>query len=160
MSARRGWRLGLDNHTVDGGLQAFGLSPSPDAGADVVEESPLEVRVQRGEGLTTVRVAGEVDLGTAARLRTILADELAAGPSTLVIDLDQVSFFTSLGLTALALAQRDAQERSIDLRVVATTRATLRPMQITGMIDDLAVYDSYAEAIAGVTAPDPQLRRN
>jgi anti-anti-sigma factor len=110
--------------------------------------------------MTTVRVAGEVDLGTAARLRTILADELAAKPSTLVIDLDQVSFFTSLGLTALALAQRDAQERNIDLRVVATTRATLRPMQITGMIDDLAVYDSYAEAVASVPAADPHLRRN
>jgi anti-sigma B factor antagonist len=160
MSTRRGWRLGLDNHTVDGGPQAHGLSISPDASADVVEESLLEVHVQRGEGLTTVRVAGEVDLGTAARLRTILADELAAKPSTLVIDLDQVSFFTSLGLTALALAQRDAQERNIDLRVVATTRATLRPMQITGMIDDLAVYDSYAAAIAGVLTADPHLRRN
>lgn len=104
-----------------------------------------------------MRVAGEVDLGTAERLRTIIADELAAAPSTLVIDLDQVSFFTSLGLTALALAQRYAEERNVDLRVVATTRATLRPMQITGMIDDLAVYDSYAEAIAGAPAVDPHV---
>ena len=54
---------------------------------------------------------------TSAPRRTILADELAAEPSdTLVVDLDQVSFFTSLGLTALALAQRDARERGIDLR--------------------------------------------
>ena len=153
----------MDNHTVGDGPQALGLSPAPDANAELAEESPLEVHVQRSEGLTTVRVAGEVDLGTAARLRTILADELAAEPSTLVVDLDQVSFFTSLGLTALALAQRDARERGIDLRVVATTRATLRPMQITGMIDDLAVYDSYAEAIAGLTTVDPHvppLRRN
>ena len=160
MSPRRGWRLGLDNHMADGGPQALGLSPAPDASPGIGDESPLEVHVQRGNGLTTVRVAGEVDLGTAARLRTILADEQAAKPSTLVIDLDQVSFFTSLGLTALALAQRDAQERNIDLRVVATTRATLRPMQITGMIDDLAVYDSYAEAVASVPTADPHLRRN
>jgi hypothetical protein len=33
-------------------------------------------------------------------------------------------------------------------------------MQITGMIDDLAVYDSYAEAIAGVRTVDPHRPRN
>ena len=138
----------MDIDGVDG-PPAVALSPQPDADADPVDDELLEVAVQHVDGVTTVQVAGEVDLGTAPRLRTILANELADRPTMLVIDLDRVRFFTSLGLTALALAQREARERNIDLRVVATSRVTLRPMQITGMIDDLAVFGSHADALAG-----------
>lgn len=96
-----------------------------------------------------VAVGGEIDLVTAARLEQALASAVAARPRVLVVDLDGVEFFTSVGLTALALVQRAAAERHIELRVVATGRATLRPLEITGMLDDLALYPSRAEALAG-----------
>ncbi|NMH99501.1 STAS domain-containing protein [Pseudonocardia acidicola] len=109
---------------------------------------------REGDAVVVV-VGGEIDLVTGARLGDTLTAELTAGPKVLVVDLEQVRFFTSVGLTALALAQRMAQERGVDLRVVATTRTTLRPLQITGMVDDLAIYPSRTDALSGCSGAEP-----
>jgi anti-sigma B factor antagonist len=112
------------------------------------DEEMMSLTVLHDGGVVIVAVTGEIDLATAAGLRDALSAELAAGPDVLIIDLDGVEFFTSVGLTTLALTQRSAQERGVTLRVIATSRATLRPLQITGMADDLALYASRADAIA------------
>lgn len=117
--------------------------------ADEVPAELLTLSVERFGGAVAVIVGGEIDLATAAPLNEVLTREIAACPEVLVVDLDAVRFFTTVGLTAVALAQRAAQENRIDFRVVATNRATLRPLQITGMADDLALYPSRTEALAG-----------
>jgi anti-anti-sigma factor len=113
------------------------------------EPELLRVSVVRDRGVVVVELAGEVDLVTGARLRAAMATELAARPPVLVIDLDDVLFFSSVGLSSLALAQRDAVELGVELRVVATSNRTLRPLQITGMSEALAIYASRAAALAG-----------
>ena len=112
------------------------------------DEEMMSLTVLHDGGAVIVAVTGEIDLATAAGLRDALSAELAAGPDVLIVDLDGVEFFTSVGLTTLALTQRSAEERGVALRVIATSRATLRPLQITGMADDLALYASRADAIA------------
>lgn len=125
---------------------------APDAHGDPADL--MSLTVERYAGAIAVVVGGEIDLSTAARLNEVLTAQIGAGPEVLVVDLDEVLFFTTVGLTAVALAQRAAQERGVDYRVVATTRATLRPLQITGMADDLALYPSRAAALAGLTVDD------
>ncbi len=125
-----------------------------DGVADIAAEKMLGLEVQRYGEAVTVVVSGEIDLLTADRLKATLADEISAGPKILVIDLDGVQFFGSMGLSALALTQRAARERGVDLRVVTSGRATLRPLQITGMLDHLAVYASRSEALAGCSGRD------
>jgi anti-sigma B factor antagonist len=113
-----------------------------------MDEDMMSLTVLHDGGTVIVAVTGEIDLATAASLRDALTAELAAGPDVLIVDLDGVEFFTSVGLTTLALTQRAAKERGVALRVIATSRATLRPLQITGMADDLALYASRADALA------------
>jgi anti-sigma B factor antagonist len=104
-----------------------------------------------------VVVAGEIDMLTAARMQETLIAQLRPCPKMMVVDLDGVCFLGSMGLTALALTQRVAREQAVELRLVATSRATLRPLEITGMACDLAVYPSRAEALAdgSGSGPDP-----
>jgi anti-sigma B factor antagonist len=117
-----------------------------------VDEEVMTLGVEHVGDVVVVTVGGEIDLVTAARLNDTLGAALAARPRALVIDLDRVQFFTSVGLTALALAQRTAGERGVDLRVVAATRIVLRPLQITGMADDLAIHPTRTDALAAVGA--------
>lgn len=107
-----------------------------------------------GEAVLVV-VSGEIDVVTADRLNATLTAAADEGPKILVVDLEKVQFFGSTGLTALALTQRAARERGVELRVVATSRSTLLPLRITGMMDSLAVYASRAEALAGCFGEEP-----
>ena len=84
---------------------------------------------------STVRVTavGEIDSTSAPVLRqqldTLLEDDL----QELVIDLGQVSFLDSAGLCVLANAHRRAARQDVRMRVLASSRAVVRPLQITGL---------------------------
>ena len=121
------------------------INPLLRAGPD--GDNAMTVRVEHLGRTTVVAIAGEIDLVTAAGLDETLQAELEAEPAVLVLDLTGVDFFTSVGLTAVALAQRGAEERGIALRVVADSRRVLRPLQITGMDRTLALHPSRAAAL-------------
>ena len=85
-------------------------------------------------GSSAVLVAsGEIDSTSAPVLRqhldTLLEDDL----QELVIDLGQVSFLDSAGLCVLANAHRRAARQDVRMRVLASSRAVVRPLQITGL---------------------------
>jgi anti-sigma B factor antagonist len=84
-------------------------------------------------------VTGEVDSSTAPSLRAVVDSAFADRVRTLTVDLDGVTFLDSAGLCVLAAAHRRAAEDGVLLRVVASTRAVIRPLQITGLYDLLAV---------------------
>jgi anti-anti-sigma factor len=113
----------------------------------VADVDDMTVTVLRDADSVSIIVTGEIDLLTVPRLSDTLSSEMAEKPSILVVDLDGVSFLSSVGITALALAEREARKKKINLRVVASGRITLRPLQITGMTEQLAVYASRPEAL-------------
>ncbi len=84
-------------------------------------------------------VVGELDSSTAPSLHAAVDSALADRVRTLTVDLDGVTFLDSAGLCVLARAHRRAAEDGVLLRVVASTRAVIRPLQITGLYDVLAV---------------------
>lgn len=83
----------------------------------------------------TVRViaAGEVDSSSAPVLDGHLTGVLETSPGELVVDLCAVTFLDSAGLCVLATAHRRAGEKQIAMRVLASSRAVVRPLQITGL---------------------------
>ena len=84
-------------------------------------------------------VTGEVDSSTAPSLRAVVDTAFADRARSLTIDLEGVTFLDSAGLCVLAAAHRRAAEDGVVLRVVASGRAVVRPLQITGLYDLLAV---------------------
>ncbi|MGY1633308.1 STAS domain-containing protein [Geodermatophilus sp. SYSU D01186] len=99
------------------------------------------VTIDVARSATSVRLAvsGEVDSSTAPALRDAVDDAFAAGAGEIVVDLDAVTFLDSAGLCVLAGAHRRGEEDGVRLRVLASGRAVIRPLQITGLWELLAV---------------------
>jgi anti-sigma B factor antagonist len=90
---------------------------------------------------------GDVDLHTAPTVREALDSALARRPRRLVVDLSAVRFLNSAGLLVLLDGHRSAPAHT-DVRLVATTRATWRPLQITRVHEHLVIHASRAAAVA------------
>ena len=82
-----------------------------------------------------VRAAGEIDSTTAPLLSQHLTELLESQVRELTVDLRGVSFLDSAGLCVLATAHRRAVRQDVRLRVLASSRAVVRPLQITGLWD-------------------------
>ncbi len=122
-------------------------SAGGDGGLPVRPSPPLTVAVER-LGRTVVLVAdGDVDLYTAPVLHRAIESALDAGPRRLVVDLTLVRFLNSAGLEVLLAARRRAG-KDTDLRLVATTRAVWRPLQVTRLHEQLIIHASLPAAIA------------
>jgi anti-sigma B factor antagonist len=91
----------------------------------------------------TVRAAGEIDSTTAPLLNQRLDALLDTDVRELTVDLGRVTFLDSAGLCVLATTHRRAGRQDVRLRVLATSRAVVRPLQITGLWDLL-----HAEQVA------------
>ncbi|WP_233598896.1 MULTISPECIES: STAS domain-containing protein [unclassified Amycolatopsis] len=99
-------------------------------------------------GRTTVLVVdGDLDLNTAPTARQAIESALNHRPRRLIVDLSLVRFLNSTGLEVLLAAHRQATPHT-DLRLVASTRAVWRPLQITRLHEHLVIHDSRSAAIA------------
>lgn len=105
---------------------------------------------------------GEVDTLTAPRLESVLDEVLdtarrsraAAGRrSTVVVDLSGVVFLSSSGLATLIRGARRASAADVPLRLVAATRAVVRPLAITGA-DALFDIDTDLASALAASWPD------
>jgi len=118
----------------------------PDVSSDTAEapfDDVITLSTQAGEnGAVTVRVVGEVDTFTAPVLRSSLDSQLEQSPRELIIDLAGVQFLGSAGLAVLVETQKAARSRDVALRLIATTRAVTRPLEVTGLIDLFTIADS------------------
>lgn len=119
-----------------------------DAREPPIRRNPLlTVATERCGRALVLLVDGDMDLHTAPLVRQALESALSRRPRRLVVDLSLVRFLNTAGLEVLLAAHRQAAPRT-DLRVVAATRATWRPIQITRLHEQLAIHTSRAEAIA------------
>lgn len=86
-----------------------------------------------------VTATGEIDSTSAPVLKDRLDALLDTGARDLVIDLTGVTFLDSAGLCVLAATYRRASGDGHRMRVLASSRAVIRPLQITGLLDLLQV---------------------
>ncbi len=92
----------------------------------------LTVEVSEPAPFARIAAAGEIDSSSAPLLREQLEALLDGTLSELTIDLSAVTFLDSAGLCVLAAAHRRAGT-DVRLRVLASSRAVIRPLQITGL---------------------------
>jgi anti-sigma B factor antagonist len=109
-----------------------------------IDPTRIDVRAATSSAGTTVRVSGEVDSTTAPGLGNCLLEVIARpGDGTVELDLRGVTFLDSAGLSALATAHRAAQAAGRELQMrCGTTRAVVRPLQITGLWTVFTVVDA------------------
>jgi anti-anti-sigma factor len=95
----------------------------------------------------TLALAGELDVGTQAATSALIAEALATAPRVLVLDLREVDFLGSTGISVLIEAQRAAAARNTAICLVATRRATLLPLELTGLTTMFPVFPSPEDAL-------------
>lgn len=118
-------------------------------------ETELRVWVDEVAGHTVVvYVAGEVDMATAPELEDHLGAVCARvnPPQRVVIDLRRVEYLASAGLASLVSAHARCRQREVVLVVLATNRAVLQPLQITGLDRPLHVASTLEAALP---SPEP-----
>ena len=126
-------------------LPAGGQSDVPNEGTEAPFDDVITLSTSTdANGTVTVTVVGEVDTFTAPVLRSTLDGQLEQQPRELVIDLSGVQFLGSAGLAVLVETQKSSRAREVDLRLIATTRAVTRPLEVTGLIDLFTIADSTA----------------
>ncbi|WP_435156137.1 STAS domain-containing protein [Amycolatopsis sacchari] len=101
---------------------------------------------KHGQG-AVLAVSGDIDMVTAPEFEKQLLAAVRERPGTLVVDLGGVEFLGSAGLTALVAAHQEAADHT-KLRVVATSSATARPLQLTGLDQEIPVFATRDEALA------------
>ncbi len=94
-------------------------------------ELKIDTRFEHGYTIVTPR--GEVDLSTVEAFRAVLNELLIQGRAHLLVDLDETSFFDSLGFGALVGARRRAQAFNGSLGIVCSNERILRLFEITAL---------------------------
>ena len=84
-------------------------------------------------GYTIVTPHGEIDLSTVETFREVLNELLIQGRVHVLVDLDETTFFDSLGFGALVGARRKAQAFNGSLGIVCSHERILRLFEITAL---------------------------
>lgn len=92
----------------------------------------LELSASNTGVSTVVRVAGEVDLLTASRFEEFLLDQLAGTHTVLMLDLADVTYLGSAGLSVLLSVRRECERRRVDLVLGQCSRIVLRAFEVSG----------------------------
>lgn len=108
----------------------------------------LTVTTSQQDDVCVVTVSGEVDVHTAAQLRATLDDEIAAGHTKIVLDLDDVGFLDSTGLGVLVGRLKLVRNHSGWLRIVCSNDRVMRVFRITGLDKVFGIHPSVADAVA------------
>ena len=95
-----------------------------------------------------LRIAGEIDVYTAPKLRQQVIDLVDDGTRHIVADLRGVDFLDSTGLGALVGSLKRLRQRQGSLRLVISGGRILQLFQITGLTNAFALHTSVLDAIS------------
>ena len=89
--------------------------------------------VDNTEGTVVLRLQGELDMATAPGLARDLHTALDARPSTLALDLSELTFLDSTGIRVLITASRRAEDQGCSFVLRSPRRSVLKALRLTGV---------------------------
>jgi len=101
--------------------------------------------------LAIATIVGDVDMQTAPPLRSGALEIIQQGHPRLVLDLAQVGFCDSAGLSAIIGIWHAAHEAGGSLSLAAVPDRLMRMLSMTGVDSLLPVHATTAEAVAALT---------
>ncbi|WP_024873761.1 STAS domain-containing protein [Saccharomonospora piscinae] len=108
-------------------------------------------RITHHDAITVLHLHGELDLLGTQELGKELEQACEAARRGVVADLTGLTFLSSSGLSQLLRLADVCARRKVELRVLAPTRVIYRPLQITGLDQQLTVLTSTLdEALASL----------
>ena len=105
-------------------------------------QSRFRVDVRNDAGAAVIAVAGELDLATSPDFEAELLGALHGGAGVVILDLRELDFMDSTGLSVLVKAHRAAEEGSRHLYLIKGPPQVQRLLSLTGVGERLTVVDS------------------
>lgn len=93
-------------------------------------------------------VGGELDLAAAASLQEELDRALGSGSPLIVIDLKELDFIDSTGLSVLVRAHQQAQESGLQFGLVNPGAQVERLLSLTGLAGRLTLPDEVRDRLS------------
>ncbi len=106
----------------------------------------FDVTIRYEDGLPVVGVRGEVDLYTGPMLWDRLSGVIGSGERRVVLDLAEVGFMDSTGISVMVMALRHIRDEGGELVVRSPSRSTFKLLELTGVARLVTVE-------GGVTVP-------
>ena len=122
-------------------------------GRPPVSSARYSVTTEVHADYTVLILAGVIDMASAPHVADEVGAALRSRPRLLIFDLSAVTFLATTGMSILIEAHRRCHELSLDCRVVAHGRVTLRPMQQLGIDHMFHLYDSIDLAVSDRAGP-------
>ena len=109
----------------------------------------FDVMVEWRDRDVVLAVSGELDLATAPDLTESVALVLEKSPTAVVIDLSDVGFLASAGMSLLASTHQNVGS-DVGFAVVVDGPATGRPLSLVGLDEVFGIYATVEEAFAAL----------
>ncbi len=103
----------------------------------MIEPASFEVRSEVEGGTDRLTVVGELDIATKPRLEEAAHAAIARGGRDLTIDLRELSFMDSSGLSLLIVLNERARNEGWTLRLLKPTGPALTILTLTGADENL-----------------------
>ncbi|MGD9482066.1 STAS domain-containing protein [Streptomyces sp. TRM70308] len=113
----------------------------------------LTIRLHHTQGAVVVALSGEVDIDTAPDLRRSAHQLVDEGHQDLVIDMGDVTFCDSTGLSALIGIWHTTREAAGTMSLVAIPDRLHRMITVTGISELLPTYPTTAAALTAHPPP-------
>ena len=110
----------------------------------------LEIDISRVGAADVLDVRGELDIASALGLAGPLSDIATDGDGHVVLDLSELSFMDSTGMSVLLNARRRLTRQGRRLLVVCPSGPVMRLFELTSLIDTLGVHPSRGAALAAL----------
>ena len=112
-------------------------------------QSHFRVEVQNQDQATVIAVSGELDLASSPALQEELDRVSASESDLLIIDLRDLDFMDSTGLSVLVRAHQRAEQEGRRLAMVKGPQQVQRLLSLTGVADRLTLVDAPEDLIGG-----------
>jgi anti-sigma B factor antagonist len=109
---------------------------------------PVELIVEQRNSATIVRLAGEIDLSTAADTRSRI-EQSTGGATHVVLDLGGLTYLDSAGLAMVDGLARRCRGQGLAFGVVAPEESVVRTvLAVSGLDNVVAVHATDADALS------------
>jgi anti-anti-sigma factor len=100
----------------------------------------LDVEIQAHPGQAILVLRGELDLATKSQLHDVAMAHLGvSGLATLGLDLADITFLDSSGISVLVEVRNQAQERGIAMEISAVSPPAARVLTIVGLAKSFGI---------------------
>ena len=106
----------------------------------------FEVRKRCSNRVVVLSVHESVDILSAPQLSEAICEALGQAPTGLIVDLTDVDFLASVGMSVLVSAHYVADAMSVRFGIVADGAATSRPIRLLGINRILTLYPTLDDA--------------